>query len=480
VLPSPKPTSILTCSVDLDWADSAGKSVENAVIAGILQPEYALGQLGVAPWPTNFTDNETDSSTFKYSAKSYLRLLKENQMIPSLSYGLQVGSYSRWNQTGDYAFGSLIFGGYDSSRIARHDRRSGAEATSITIPMTRDVGLELVVLIQKITSENQSLLQDGVLSANLDTMQSDMWLPEATCQAFETAFGLEWNKERNHYYLHSDTHASLLERNASISFQLGSTADSNQSVNITLPYSAFDLTSRWPYTDTMPYFPLRRAANRSQYVLGRAFMQEVYLVSNYEKSTFTVGQAAWDPHARANVIPILLVDSVGGLSKGALAGIITGSVLGFLVLAAGAVFYFKKFAKRGSAAEKKEYHYEPPGNRHEIAADSTQIYEMPAERFEHEADWGAERVEIEGKEIVGEVFGSPVEVAQENMTDETPDVLSEDTPIKSAEDPDGHPVQVAPDTIVEWERRSSVERIPSHPLEEDISPLTLRAPTNRL
>jgi len=42
-----------------------------------------------------------------------------------------------------------------------------------------------------------------------------------------------------------------------------------------LPYAAFDLVADYPLViDSSRYFPLMRAANESQYTLGRTFLQE--------------------------------------------------------------------------------------------------------------------------------------------------------------------------------------------------------------
>jgi hypothetical protein len=44
--------------------------------------------------------------------------------------------------------------------------------------------------------------------------------------------------------------------------------------------SAFDLQAHWSiYPSTTNYFPLRRAANDTQYTLGKKFLQEAYVRS---------------------------------------------------------------------------------------------------------------------------------------------------------------------------------------------------------
>lgn len=74
-------------------------------------------------------------------------------------------------------------------------------------------------------------------------------------------------------------------------------------VNISLPYQAFDLQVTQPITENgTNYFPLRCSSNMSQYVLGRAFLQETYLFVDYEKSTFSLSQAQFNKHS--NVVTV--------------------------------------------------------------------------------------------------------------------------------------------------------------------------------
>jgi len=67
--------------------------------------------------------------------------------------------------------------------------------------------------------------------------------------------------------------------NPNITFTIANTA--GQNLDIVFPYRAFDLTATFPVltnisnlTDSVAYFPLKRADNDTQYTLGRAFLQE--------------------------------------------------------------------------------------------------------------------------------------------------------------------------------------------------------------
>lgn len=165
-------------------------------------------------------------------------------------------------------FGSLTLGGYDKSRFTPNN---------LSFDFADNSYRDIVVGIQGISSEQSpDLLPDGGILAFVDSTVPHIWLPLAACQAFEKAFGLTYNDQSERYIINTTTHSRLLADNASITFNLGLTQSGGDSVNITLPYGSFDLTASWPESNATGdiYFPLRRAANASQYTLGRTFLQE--------------------------------------------------------------------------------------------------------------------------------------------------------------------------------------------------------------
>jgi len=85
-------------------------------------------------------------------------------------------------------------------------------------------------------------------------------------------------------------HTSLLSMNPNITFTLANTG--GQTLDIVLPYSAFDLTASFPVlangTNSTNYFPIRRADNDTQYTLGRVFLQEAYVSFTPLRATSTL------------------------------------------------------------------------------------------------------------------------------------------------------------------------------------------------
>lgn len=191
--------------------------------------------------------------------------LKNQSLIPSSSYAYTAGASYRNNATA-----SLTLGGYDSSRFIPND---------VSFGLAKDPFRQLVVALETITfsdsgSTEITLLKNGIL-ALVDSTVPTIWLPLEACQAFESAFGISYQPIPNLYIVNDTLHDQMVKQNASVTFTLAQTVGSSVSVNITLPYSSFDLEVDYPLVKTKErYFPLRRAADDTQYTLGRTFLQE--------------------------------------------------------------------------------------------------------------------------------------------------------------------------------------------------------------
>jgi hypothetical protein len=158
------------------------------------------------------------------------------------------------------------------------------------------------------TDNNVSLLAGQDFDMYIDSTVSELWLPTQVCDAFEDTFGLEYNNDTGLYLLNDTVHQNLLARNASITFSLGQKAANANTVNITLPYSALDLEAKAPYrnlaNDTR-YFPIRRAQKDKQFILGRTFLQEAYLIVDWERQNFSISQCNWVFGQDKAIVPIL-------------------------------------------------------------------------------------------------------------------------------------------------------------------------------
>ncbi|KAL2352965.1 hypothetical protein BJ546DRAFT_985951 [Cryomyces antarcticus] len=211
----------------------------------------------------------------------------------------------------------------------------------MTFNFSGDTGRDFLVGIQHITSTSAANGPTTALSGNnsvifayIDSLVPHIWLPTDVCQAFETSFGLVWNATSNLHLVNDTLHSQLLARNASVVFTLGTSLSGNSSVDIVLPYSSFDLTASAPLVqNSSRYFPLRRVNNETQYTLGRAFLQNAYIIADYDRSNFSVSQAVFPGvGAPGNIVAILPPAGPGSVDHGLKSGGIVGIVVAILVI----------------------------------------------------------------------------------------------------------------------------------------------------
>jgi hypothetical protein len=249
----------------------------------------------------------------------------------------------------------------------------------------------------------ESLMLEPALM-QIDSTTPFIWLPEETCRQFERALGLTWNSTTNLYLLNNETvHNTLVQLNLTFAFSLSPEAGSSDEVVIEVPYTSLDLEISFPYVNTtsfVKYFPIKRATE-SQYTLGRAFLQNAYLVVDYERGNFSVNQALYPPQ-QDNIVTIqkpsniLPPPSDKKLSLGAKIGIGVAGALGVLGIIA-IIF----FITRKKKIEPLETESKPPSisveeiypNISEAAGDSTFNKSMGM-RPEMPGDIRAERSEL--------------------------------------------------------------------------------------
>lgn len=72
-------------TVGLSLQGSGGPTLKNQLVAAIGAQQYYLGLFGVNPKPTNFTDLNDGQA-------SYMTSLKEQNLIPSVSFAYSAGA----------------------------------------------------------------------------------------------------------------------------------------------------------------------------------------------------------------------------------------------------------------------------------------------------------------------------------------------------------------------------------------------------
>lgn len=106
--------------------------------------------------------------------------------------------------------------------------------------------------------------------------------------------------------MNTTQYTTLSVSNPSITFRLASSTTGGSTADIILPFKAFGLKASYPFVPNATYyFPLKRAANETQYTLGRAFLQEAYLTVDYDRGNFSVSQCTWQQSATPKIETIL-------------------------------------------------------------------------------------------------------------------------------------------------------------------------------
>ena len=265
--------------------------------------------------------------------------------------------------------GSLTLGGYDASRFLPND---------LVFPLTGDNSTNPMVEILSITAtetliNNVTLLSNDI-AALVDTTLPFIWLPMSVCQVFEQAFGLVWNESNQYYLVNDTTHQQLVKQNPIVTFELGNSTLGKPSVNITLPYAAFDLQASSPiFQNGTNYFPLRRASNASQYTLGRTFFQEAYLLVDYEQSNFSISQGLFPANNTANIVTIdhstqnWVANTTSGsqpshhISRPIVIGTAVALSVAIVVFSVLAIILFRRFRNRScSKSRNNSTSFNPP------------------------------------------------------------------------------------------------------------------------
>lgn len=373
--------------ISLGWVGDGLPAVDNQSIAGIISPNFTLGSLALNPRPINFTDYNNPIPSLMQNLRTI------ETPIPSLSWSYTAGAYN----LAPKVFGSLVLGGYDSTRFARND---------VTFPFGADISLDFQVAIQRITANesNENLLSTPII-AYISTLIPDLWLPNSACEAFLRAFRLSYSNETQAFYVNSSQHEVNLASNPIASWQIGPET-SGPSVAINMPYWNFYMAATAGDTNSIMQeggfrFPIRRATKDTQYILGRTFLQSAYLSADYERNTFNLSQAIYPSSStKENIVAILPPGLSGqnpgngdtgssprsGLSTGVIAGIAVGGALAVAIVVA--IILLHRRRKKAKAAKPHELEntdvqnnmkHELPGDerKHEVGAPLK--HEMPGD-----------------------------------------------------------------------------------------------------
>jgi hypothetical protein len=261
----------------------------------------------------------------------------------------------------------------------------------------------------------------------IDSSTPFLWLPEKVCDAFALALNLTYDKTLQLYLYGNGTGPSVLaDWNMTFTFAVADLPGSSRTVDINLPYDAFNHQLSFPFptlnatfsSPAVNYFPLRKAANNTQYTIGRVFLQEAYLAVDYERNNFSISQAKFanDAVTDVNLAGITRPansifagpagSSAGALSTGAKIGIGIGAAVLVTVGIGLAVFYFRrrrrteKGGPESPKGKKSFFNRKPDGDIKTTSAKATELPGTKRYPTEVPADKTAARFELPGNAAV--------------------------------------------------------------------------------
>ena len=328
---------------------STGLTLNGSIVAGVPAHPIYVGQLGLQP---------SNSSGPTQGLQSFMSQLFAQRKIPSSSFGYSAGALYQQQPV----FGSLTLGGYDASRLIPN-------GVTFAITGANQLRVPLQAITATATLQQNAALLSKNISALIDTTTPHSWLPSSACQAFEAAFGLTWDNTTSWYLVNDSVHQQLLNQNPSVTFSFGVSSLPSETINITLPYAAFDLQGAGPiFANGTNYFPIRRAENDSLYTIGRAIFQEAYLTVDYEAGNFSLSQAKYPAPTNSNIITIdhdLVIPSGTSASHGikigtgAIVGIAIGGCIAAILLASLIFFFLRSRHRQSRSREEQEQEKRP-------------------------------------------------------------------------------------------------------------------------
>ncbi|KAK0672715.1 aspartic peptidase domain-containing protein [Cercophora samala] len=300
---------------------SVSTLLDNTLVAAINDTQYYNGFIGLGVTPGKFGSN--------VSTPFIPQLAQVYGTIPSHSYGYTAGAYYRENgKKGSGTVASLTLGGYDKLRFVPHGNNFALDPIT-RLPLVRLRGVTAQVTDKdeapaaNWTSTSRTLVSmDDSIEAFIDSSTPYLWLPTEICDRFADALNLTWREDLGLYtFAGGGEQYTRFQNDESLSFTFTLSSFDNTDnfgqpfnvpgvVNITIPSAAFAQLLRYPFRNviqwgesSIPYFPLKRSTkevNNNTYIIGRAFMQEAYIITTYDKSMFSLHQALFPESASSN------------------------------------------------------------------------------------------------------------------------------------------------------------------------------------
>jgi hypothetical protein len=205
--------------------------------------------------------------------------LWEHGATDSNSFGMHIGSVQP-----DLP-GSLFFGGYDKNRVAGDIlSMTGSFRSGITL---WDVGIDVVDGKSPFSfpSNKTGLLSKSAgsgIKVRIDGCSPYITLPKAVCDNIAAELPVNFDDSLGLYLwdTNSDKYKEIVPSATALSFSFISDSNTDP-IKVRVPFMHLNLTLTDPIaTSPTPYFPCH-VNNSTNYVLGRAFLQDAFVGGNW-------------------------------------------------------------------------------------------------------------------------------------------------------------------------------------------------------
>jgi hypothetical protein len=239
----------------------------------------------------NFTYGKTFDESV--TANTTLQSAYDGGYIPSLSYGLHIGSAE------PYVPGSLVLGGYDKSRILSDAIVAGNDNLFRLTDIALNVSSGSSAFL-----DTSSAYNDGLLKTPTDFGEyvevhprpglPYIYLPKETCNAIAEYIPVTYSADYNLYLWDTDDPAyeDIISSPHYLSFVF--TDDTKTTAHINIPFALLNLTLETPLAKTpTQYFPCSpwEQLDTTGYTLGNAFLQAAFMSQHWQMNTTVLAQA---------------------------------------------------------------------------------------------------------------------------------------------------------------------------------------------
>lgn len=254
------------------------------------------------------------------NANTALQTAYDDGYIPSLSYGLHIGSAE------PSVSGSLVLGGYDKSRILSDAIIAGNNSLFRLTDIALNVSSGGSAFLEASSAYNNGLLKTPSDHGEYVIVQPRpglpyMYLPKQTCDAIAKFLPVTYSADYNLYLWNTESSAyeDIISSPHYLSFVFSD--DTKPTAHINVPFALLNLTLDTPLAKKpTQYFPCSPwEADTTGYTLGNAFLQAAFLSQHWQMNTTVLAQAPGPDYHESDVqvIPYNSDTAVGAATAAA-------------------------------------------------------------------------------------------------------------------------------------------------------------------